>query len=74
MKVRNTLLFQGNIQMINSESGIPIVRTRYCSKCGSEHVHRTHRHSKRDKLFSKMNFYPYYCQECDARSHRFGRQ
>jgi hypothetical protein len=58
--------------MINSESSIAVVRS--CSNCGSTQVRRTHRSSGMDRLFSKINLYPYYCQECDARSHRFGRK
>lgn len=56
--------------MINPESNI----ARYCSNCGSSQVRRTHRNSKWDKLYSQINLYPYYCQECDVRSHRFGRK
>jgi hypothetical protein len=58
--------------MIDSESNIAIARS--CSNCGSGQVRRTHRSSGMDRLFSKMNFYPYYCQDCDVRSRRFGRK
>lgn len=58
--------------MISSENDIAIVRS--CSNCGSNQVRRTHRNSKRDILFSKMNLYPFYCQDCDVRFHCFGRK
>ncbi len=58
--------------MINSKSDILAVRD--CSNCGSKKVRRTRRKTIIDKLFSIMNFYPYYCQECDVRSHHFGRK
>jgi hypothetical protein len=58
--------------MINSESNIAIVR--HCSNCGSSQVRRTQRSNKMDRFLSKMNLYPYYCQDCDARSYRFGRK
>ena len=60
--------------MIDPESSIPVARIRNCSNCGSNKVRRTRRKANMDKLFSMMNFYPYYCQECDVRSHHFGRK
>jgi hypothetical protein len=58
--------------MINPESNVATVR--HCSNCGSSQVRRTHRSSQWDTLCSKMNLYPYYCQDCDVRSYRLGRK
>lgn len=59
--------------MVNLEGNNSSI-ARNCSNCGSSQVRRTRRKSTMDWFLSKMNFYPYYCQECDARSHRFGRK
>lgn len=39
-----------------------------CIKCGSERVHRSHRSSAKEYLYSLGGLYPYRCNEC---RHRF---
>lgn len=57
---------------MNSETSIATARN--CPKCGHSEVRRTHRVGKRDHILSRINIFPYYCLECDARFHRVGRQ
>ncbi len=43
---------------------------KFCPRCGSKYVHKSHRHGVVDLVFRAVLLRPFRCEECDGRFYR----